>query len=129
MEIAMPDNESLARLVRAAHYHPAKLAKLLGRSERQLRLRFKRIFGCSPRVWLRQLRVRDVEASLRADGLAKLAASGAGFSHVSSFSRWFKAQEGMTSTEFAVLAAADASKGRPRKNGRPFIGDDRSLAA
>jgi AraC-like DNA-binding protein len=89
------------RMAREAHYHAGEIATGCGLHPWQLRRRFRRSFGRPLREWLAELRLKDVERlMLTTDGRLKDAALSAGFHHNSSFTRWFKAHEGVAPSAF-----------------------------
>jgi AraC-like DNA-binding protein len=96
----MPDNGDLEEKARAAGYHPGELAKACGLAPLGLRRAIHASFGCSPREWLEQLRMKHVLARLLSDQQVKALASEAGFNHVANFSRWFKVHRGLSPSEF-----------------------------
>ncbi len=81
---------SLAGVAAAVEIHPVQLARA-----------FRKFFGCTPGDYVRHLRIdfacRELSGS---DTSVVEIALAAGFAHQAHFSRVFKAQTGMTPTEF-----------------------------
>lgn len=93
--------EELAAL---SGYHPGKLAELIRCHPRKLQREFHRLFGCSPREWLRRQRLQHVESLLLSGGWVKEAAVEAHFKDVSSFCRWFKNIKRVSPSGYASTA-------------------------
>jgi len=90
LEADFHDSVELACVAAAVDIHPVHLAR-----------EFRRYFGCTPGDYVRHLRIdfacRQLSGSDRP--LVEIALA-AGFAHQSHFSRVFKAQTGMTPSEF-----------------------------
>jgi AraC-like DNA-binding protein len=108
----------MKKWARLAHYHAGELGILLHLGQRQLYRQFTGLFGCSPTEWLKQQRMIDAKRKLRSGKPSKNATHDLAFSHCSSFSRWFKVNEGCTVRKFSTAwargrtAASEVKKSR-----------------
>ena len=98
------DTRSQEELAALAGYQPGKLAELARCHPRKLQREFHRLFGCSPREWLRRLRLQHVESLLVSGCWVKEAAGEAHFKDVSSFCRWFKSIKRVSPSGYASAA-------------------------
>jgi AraC-like DNA-binding protein len=73
-----------------AGYSSKRLARICYVSERQLARKFNEQFGCPPKVWLRECRLKAARGRLAGGGDLKEVAFELGFKQVSHFSRQFK---------------------------------------
>jgi AraC-like DNA-binding protein len=106
-------------LAALAGYQPGKLAELARCHPRKLQREFHRLFGCSPREWLRRQRLQHIESLLLSGGWVKEAAIEANFKDVSSFSRWFKKIKRVSPSGY-ISAAAE-------RNALPHQAEDWSI--
>ncbi|EEF62925.1 helix-turn-helix domain-containing protein [Pedosphaera parvula] len=95
------DGRSWEELGTKAGYSSAKLAKICKVSERHLGRKIQEQFGCSPRAWLREHRLKAARERLAGGGDPKEVAFELGFKQVSHFCRQFKERYRETPRAFA----------------------------
>jgi len=104
-----PDHPRLDPVAQARHLmteHPerphttASLAKDIGLSDRQLRRRFRHVYGKTPRRYLVEVRLQRAEELLRTTDLGiEQIAQAVGYQNVAAFDRTFKRAFGVTPSE------------------------------
>jgi AraC-like DNA-binding protein len=87
-------------IAKKATYKPAKMALLCDMSERQLQRIFKKSFGCTPRVWLRNLQCRTAKDLIAQGYSTKAAAAELSFATEAHFCREFKKLFGASPQSF-----------------------------
>jgi len=92
--------EKLAALAKRAGYDAEKVALLYGSSPRQFRRSFQQDWDCTPREWLKDLKLVKAVISLLAGKPLKEVASELGYDHLPNFCRWFKQRTGLRPKEF-----------------------------
>jgi AraC-like DNA-binding protein len=92
------------KLAREAGYNANFLAKLCGRSPRQLDRYSNKMFECSTQEWLNEQRCIDAGILLKNAHSIKEVAFELGFKQTSHFTRQFKNYYGVTPSEFMELA-------------------------
>lgn len=102
--------ERLAALAKRAGYDAEKLALLYGCSPRQFRRFFQRECDCSPRQWLKDLKLVKAVSGLLAHEPLKQLASELGYDHLPNFCRWFKQRTGLRPTEYINRESKDRAK-------------------
>jgi AraC-like DNA-binding protein len=100
-------------IARARHsnYAAQQLAKDLGLSVRTFERRFQRAFGCAPRAWLAEQRMRDALALLERGLTPKEAAAELFFDHPQSLFRKFRRSFGCTPVEYQRGQSLSADTG------------------
>jgi AraC-like DNA-binding protein len=88
------DLTELRKWAKLSRYRPGGLAKIAGRTQRQLHRDFVAALGCSPHSWLADRRLMDVQQRLRSGEAVKHVSADAHFQEVSSFCHWFKSKAG-----------------------------------
>lgn len=101
--IIFQKDRRLPALAKSARYDAEKLALLYGRSPRQFRRVFEQDFGCSPREWLRNLKVAKAGSDLLAHKPIKEIAFELGYNYPSAFCRWFRKATGLRPTEYVTV--------------------------
>ncbi len=99
----MPERE-WRQLAASAKYKVIPLAALAGIGERRLRRVFHRLFGCSPRVWLRRVRLEEATQLLREGHQVKWVSYSLFYPDTMTFAHQFMAQYGMSPRDYATLA-------------------------
>jgi AraC-like DNA-binding protein len=92
--------EQLAERARRCDYCARRLRTDLRLTQRTFIRRFRAAFGCDPRMWLSQQRMRDAATLLAQGFTTKEVASKLAFRHPPSFFRKFRRLFGATPTEF-----------------------------
>lgn len=90
----------LEGLAQTARYNVEKLAVLSRLSSRQFRRIFHERFGCSPREWLKDLKLQKAESRLLAGEPVKEVAFELGYRHREAFCHWFRSVTGLWPTEY-----------------------------
>ncbi|MEO8181070.1 MAG: helix-turn-helix domain-containing protein [Deltaproteobacteria bacterium] len=88
------DLEKLGTLAAECNYNTRALAQRMSISPRQLLCTFRKALRCSPRAWLRELRLQNAKRMLREASTVKQVAYALGFRQESQFCRDFKARFG-----------------------------------
>jgi transcriptional regulator GlxA family with amidase domain len=91
-----PSLEGLGTLAAECNYSTRGLAKRLGISVRQLQRTFQARLQCSPRDWLREVRLQKARDMLPAAASVKQVAYALGFRQQSQFCRDFKRRFGFS---------------------------------
>jgi YesN/AraC family two-component response regulator len=99
-----PDPVAQARHLMTEHaerpHTTASLAKDIGLSDRQLRRRFRRVYGKTPRRYLVEVRLQRTEELLRTTDLGiEQIAQAVGYQNVAAFDRTFKRGFGVSPSE------------------------------
>src|SRR5690348_6121107 len=101
MKSCVPNQQFWEALVEPSHYNLKLLAKLAGFCPRHTRRLIRRLFGCSPSVWLKKRRMDNAKALLLKNRhQVKWIAFTLHYTHDNNFTREFKAECGMTPTQF-----------------------------
>ena len=98
---------------RKAGYCVFRLARDLHVTSRQLERYFRVAFGCTPKIWLDDLRARDAKAPLRHGMMVKEVAERLGFKNATHFSRAFRRHEGLN--PISILSAHHHDRPKSRK--------------
>jgi AraC-like DNA-binding protein len=93
------------------NYDAGKLAQRRGISLRHLERTFQAHFGRSPQEWLNELRLLAAQKLLASGFPVKAVALELRFNHLSYFCRVFRAQTGVTPSQFARLDPRRAADG------------------
>jgi|SRR5438876_739806 len=83
-------------LARSAGYRPSELARLCSVSLRQLERHFRKHFGSPPKIWLRDLRLKEARELLIRGCYVKTVASELGYKDAPHFCRRFKLRYGQS---------------------------------
>lgn len=110
--------ERLAALAKRAGYDAEKLALLYGCSPRHFRRSFQQEWDCSPRIWLKDLKLVKAVIGLLARKPLKELASELGYDHLPNFCRWFKQRTGLRPKEFLNQESRDGARSPTLKNVR-----------
>jgi AraC-like DNA-binding protein len=89
----LPAETGWNELARRAHFRPGELSTLSGMAPRRLHRVFLRVFGCPPRDWLEERKLRAAKRMLASGEPAKIVAAALGFAHVPNFYRWLRSQQ------------------------------------
>jgi AraC-like DNA-binding protein len=98
--------DQIAALARRSEYLSQRLASELHLTPRTFERRFRRAFGCEPRKWLAQQRLRDAVELLDRGLTPKQAAAELAFPHPQSLFRIFRRTFGCTPVEYQRKHAA-----------------------
>ncbi len=96
---------------RQSNYAAQQLAKDMGLTVRTFERRFRRAFGCAPRSWLAEQRMRDALALLERGLTPKEAAAELFFDHPQSLFRKFRRSFGCTPGDYQRGQSLSADTG------------------
>lgn len=103
MESEIVQEQLSEHIAHQAGYNSQNLARLLSLSQRQLQRTYRSHLGVSPQQWLIEQRIERAKLLLIQGKRIKAVAEELGYTHVSHFSLQFKAETGVTPSEFAQL--------------------------
>ena len=112
MKNGIPNQQFWEALAEPAHYNSKRLAKLAGFCPRHARRLIRKVFGCSPSVWLKKRRLEHAKMLLLSNKhQIKWVAFTLHYTHDNNFSREFKTHCGVTPIQFVQQGL------RSRRNG------------